>query len=55
MLITLTAIENQKDNYNNENISSINLYECEYLLRNAYDIAINKVLYMKKLMLYKKE
>ena len=45
--ITLTTIENQKNNYN-KNISTIDLNECENILRNVYDNNIN-VLYIKKI------
>jgi len=48
MVITFTTSENQKNNTNN-NISTINLGECETLLRNYYNISKNETLYMKKI------
>ena len=46
--ITFTTSQNQKNDIN-KNISSINLGECEILLKNYYNISINETLYMKKL------
>jgi len=45
--ITLTTTENQKNNIDN-NITSIDLGECETLLREYYNV-VNKKLYIKKL------
>ena len=47
MTVTFTTNQNQKDNTNN-NISSIDLGECEILLRKYYNISDNETLYMKK-------
>ena len=47
MTVTLTTIQNQKKNTNN-NITTINLGECETLLRDYYNILENETLYMKK-------
>ena len=47
MTVTFTTTQNQKDNTNN-NMSSIDLGECEKLLRNYYNISDNETLYMKK-------
>jgi len=44
---TLTTVENQKKNVNN-NITAVNLGDCENLLRNYYNISSNTTLYMKK-------
>ena len=44
---TLTTVENQKKNVNN-NITAVNLGDCENLLRNYYNISSNITLYMKK-------
>ena len=48
MIITFTTSENQKNNINN-NMTRIDLGECENLLRNFYNISINVSLYMKKI------
>ena len=48
MTVTFTTSQNQKNNINN-NITSIDLGECETLLRNEYNISINETLYMKKI------
>ena len=47
MTVTFTTTQNQKDNTNN-NMSSIDLGECEILLRKYYNISDNETLYMKK-------
>ena len=44
--ITLTSIKNQK---NNINMTSVDLRECEILLRNFYNLTNNETLYLKKL------
>ena len=48
MTVTFTTTENQKNNINN-NMTSIDLGECEILLRNFYNISSNATLYMKKM------
>ena len=48
IIITFTTTENQKNNKNN-NMTSIDLGECETLLRNFYNISDNETLYMKKI------
>ena len=48
MTVTLTTTQNQKDNSNN-NMTIIDLGECEYLLRKEYNIPDNDLLYMKKI------
>ena len=47
MLVILTTTLNQKNNINN-NMTLINLEECEYLLRKFYNISDNETLYIKK-------
>ena len=47
-IVTLTTTENQRNNRNN-NMTSIDLGECETLLRNFYNISDNETLYMKKI------
>ena len=47
MIITLTTLENQKNNINN-NMTKLDLSECEILLRKEYNIANSEKLYMKK-------
>ena len=46
--ITFTSSQNQKNNIN-YNMTTIDLGECETLLRNEYNISINETLYMKKI------
>ena len=48
MTITFTTPQNQKSNLNN-NMSTIDLGDCEILLRNYYNISINETLYIKKI------
>ena len=48
MIITLTTAENQKNNTNN-NITTINLGECEFELRKFYNLSNNETLYIKKI------
>ena len=48
MKIILTTTENQKNNTNN-NMTTIDLGECEYLLRKEYNISDEKKLYIKKI------
>ena len=45
IITTLTTSENQKNN----NMTRIDLGECETLLRNFYNISINETLYIKKI------
>ena len=55
MQITLTTTEKQKDNYNNSNnMSSIDLGDCENLLRKKYNISNEQILYMRKIDVYQK-
>ena len=51
LLITFTTLQNQKNN-NYNNMTSIDLGECETLLRNFYNITNNETLYMKKIDIY---
>ena len=46
--ITLTTTKNQKNNINNS-MTTINLEECELLLRAHYNISGEQLLYMKKI------
>ena len=48
MTITLSTYYNQRNNINN-NMTKIDLGECEELLRNFYNISNNESLYMKKI------
>ena len=48
MTITLTTSDNQKNNENN-NMTTINLGECENLLRKEYNIPDEEYLYIKKI------
>ena len=48
MTITLATTQNQKNNMNN-NLTTIDLGECENLLKKEYKIQDNETLYMKKI------
>ena len=48
MTVTFTTSENQKSNINN-NVTTIDLGECETILRNEYNLSSNETLYMKKI------
>ena len=48
MKVTFTTTQNQRNNQNN-NMTSIDLGECEILLRNFYNISKDMKLYMKKI------
>ena len=48
MTITLTTTQNQKNNKNN-NVTTIDLGECENLLKDKYNISRNEKLYIKKI------
>ena len=48
LIITFTTTENQKNNINN-NMTRIDLGECESLLLNYYNLSYNESLYMKKM------
>ena len=45
--ISFTTAQNQKNN-SNTNMTTIDLGECETLLRNHYNISDNQTLYIKK-------
>ena len=47
--ISLSTTENQKNNENKTNLTSINLNGCEELLRKEYNININEKIYIKKI------
>ena len=46
---TLTTIENQKNNENYGNVTTINLGNCENILKNVYNITNNETLFMRKI------
>ena len=48
LTITFTTSDNQKNNIN-KNMTTIDLGECETLLRNHYNLTNNETLYMKKI------
>ena len=54
LIITFTTSQNQKNNINN-NMTTIDLGECELLLRNFYNISNNETLYMKKIDVIQEE
>ena len=47
--ITLTTTKNQKDEEKNINLTTIDLKECEKLLKDAYHIPDEEILYIKKI------
>ena len=49
LTITFTSTENQKKNEKSSNVTTINLRECENILKEAYNISSNETLFMKKL------
>ena len=49
MTVTLTSINNQKNDEDKGNISTINIGECEGLLKKAYNISNDETLFMKKI------
>ena len=51
MLIVLTTSQNQRNNINS-NITTVDLGECEDLLRHFYNLTNNETLYMKKIDAY---
>ena len=53
MTITFTTTENQKNNINSSMIT-IDLGECEKMLRNHYNLSNNQTVYMKKLDIIQK-
>ena len=52
MIITLTTTKNQKDNENNSNMTTVNLGECENILRKEYNISENEEIIMIKVDSY---
>ena len=48
MTITLTTTQNQKSDKENADVTTIDLGECEQLLREAYQNPDNEMIYMKK-------
>ena len=46
--VTFTTTQNQKNNINS-NMTTIDLGECEDLLRLEYNLSLNETLYMKKM------
>ena len=53
MRVTFTTTQNQKNNIN-DNMTRIDLGECEILLRKYYNLTNNETLYMKKLEVIQK-
>ena len=47
--ITLTTVNNQKNNIKNNNLTIIDLGDCELLLRQYYNISENENIYMTKI------
>ena len=57
MIITLTTIETQKYNYDNNinNMTAIDIGGCENLLREENDIPADENLYMRKIDIYEEQ
>ena len=51
MIITLTSTENQRNNQKN-NKTTLDLGECENLLRNFYNITNDISIYIKKIDIF---
>ena len=49
MTVTLTTTKNEKNDENNINVTTINLGDCEKILKEIYNISNNKALFMKKI------
>ena len=49
MTVTLTSTKNQKKDEMEANVSTINLGDCERLLKEAYSISENETLFIKKI------
>ena len=47
--ITLTTTENQKNGDKNINVTTLDLKDCEKILKNTYHIPSNELLYIKKI------
>ena len=47
--ITLTTTKNQKNEEKNGNVTTINLGDCERILKEAYNISFNETLFIKKI------
>ena len=54
LIITFTTSENQRNNKNN-NMTRIDLGECEILLKGEYNLTNNETLYIKKLDIIQEE
>ena len=48
MAVTLTSKTNQKSDENNNNETSINLGDCEQILRKVYNISNNETLFKNR-------
>ena len=49
MAVTFTTTANQKNDENKDNVTTINLGDCEKKLRDAYNISDNETLFMRKI------
>ena len=49
MTVTLTTTKNEKNDENNINVTTINLGDCEKILKEIYNISNNNALFMKKI------
>ena len=55
VIYTITSTKNQRNNINNENTTSIDLFNCEYKLKEEYKISQNSSLYVLKVDAFLKE
>ena len=50
--VTLTTTQNQKNDINNSNVTIVDIGYCETLLKKAYNISEDEILFMKKVDVY---
>ena len=55
MAVILTTTANQKKDENKDNVTTINLGDCERLLKVAYNISDNETLFMRTIDSKKKD
>ena len=55
MKITLTTTKHQKNNFNNNNTTAIDIGYCETLLRETNDISDDELLYMRKIEVFQEK
>ena len=55
MKITLTTTKHQKNNFNNNNTTAIDIGDCETLLRETNYISDDELLYMRKIEIFQEK